>query len=82
MGRKSFVPHTLLSLCFLVSIDISQVIAANMRSFIEAVRRKATVVYVGSVKESAPADTNEVRHQSTGSCGRLSGCARLWHEPS
>jgi hypothetical protein len=25
--------------------------AANMRSFIEAVRRKATVVYVGSVKE-------------------------------
>lgn len=25
--------------------------AANMRSFIEAVRRKATVVYVGRVKE-------------------------------
>jgi hypothetical protein len=51
MGRKSFVPHTLLSLCLLVSIDISQVMAANMRSFIEGVRRKATVVYVGSVKE-------------------------------
>jgi len=27
------------------------VIAANVRSFIEAVRRKASVVYVGSVKE-------------------------------
>src|SRR6266496_4311203 len=51
MGRKSFVPHTLLSLCLLVSIDISQVMAANMRSFIESVRRKAAVVYVGSVKE-------------------------------
>jgi len=34
-----------------MSIDTSQVMAANMRSFIEAVRRKATVVYVGSVKE-------------------------------
>jgi len=51
MGRKSFVPHTLLSLCLLVSIGTSQVMAANMRSFIEAVRRKAAVVYVGSVKE-------------------------------
>jgi hypothetical protein len=34
-----------------MSIDTSQVMAANMRSFIEAVRRKGTVVYVGSVKE-------------------------------
>jgi len=34
-----------------MSIGTSQVMAANMRSFIEAVRRKATVVYVGSVKE-------------------------------
>jgi len=51
MDRKSFVPHTLVSLCLLISIDTSQVMAANMRSFIEAVRRKATVVYVGSVKE-------------------------------
>jgi hypothetical protein len=33
-----------------MSTDTSQVTAANMRSFIEAVRRKATVVYVGSVK--------------------------------
>ncbi len=51
MGRKSFVPHILASLCLLMSIGTSQVMAANMRSFIEAVRRKATVVYVGSVKE-------------------------------
>ena len=51
MGRKSLVPHTLVWVCLLVSIDTSQVMAANMRSFIEAVRRKATVVYVGSVKE-------------------------------
>jgi len=35
----------------LISTDTSQVMAANMRSFIEAVRRKASVVYVGSVKE-------------------------------
>jgi len=35
----------------LIWIDSSQVMAANMRSFIEAVRRKASVVYVGSVKE-------------------------------
>jgi hypothetical protein len=34
-----------------MSIDARQVSAANMRSFIEAVRRKATVVYVGSVKD-------------------------------
>ncbi len=50
MGRKSFVPLALVSV-FLVISDTSQVTAANMRSFIEAVRRKATVVYVGSVKE-------------------------------
>jgi hypothetical protein len=34
-----------------MSTDTSQLMAVNMRSFIEAVRRKATVVYVGSVKE-------------------------------
>jgi hypothetical protein len=34
-----------------MSTDTSYLMAANMRSFIEAVRRKATVVYVGSVKE-------------------------------
>jgi hypothetical protein len=47
MNRRSFV----FFLCLLTSTDASQVIAANIRSFIEAVRRKATVVYVGRVKE-------------------------------
>src|SRR6266513_5010141 len=51
MCRKSFVPQTIALVCLLTSIGTSQVMAANMRSFIEAVRRKASVVYVGSVKE-------------------------------
>ena len=51
MCRKSFVPQTIALVCLLTSIGTSQVMAANMRSFIEAVRRKAAVVYVGSVKE-------------------------------
>ena len=49
MARKSFVP--LVSAFLLISSNTSQLTAANMRSFIEAVRRKAPVVYVGSVKE-------------------------------
>jgi hypothetical protein len=49
MARKSFVP--LVSAFLLISSDTSQVTAANMRSFIEGVRRKAPVVYVGSVKQ-------------------------------
>jgi len=51
MGRKSFGQGALVSVFLLISTDTSQVIAANMRSFIEGVRRKAPVVYVGSVKE-------------------------------
>src|SRR6266571_7088133 len=51
MNRKSFVRFTLVLASLLISTDTSQVAAANMRSFIEAVRRKAAVVYVGSVKE-------------------------------
>src|SRR2546430_15971044 len=51
MCRKSFVPQTIALVCLLTSIGTSQVMAANMRSFIEAVRRKAGAVYVGSVKE-------------------------------
>src|SRR5205823_6906511 len=51
MCRKSFVPQTIALVCLLTSIGTNHVMAANMRSFIEAVRRKATVVYVGSVKE-------------------------------
>jgi hypothetical protein len=49
MSRKNLVPLALLSVLFV--IPTSQVTAANMRSFIEAVRRKAPVVYVGSVRE-------------------------------
>jgi hypothetical protein len=51
MRKKSFVRHALVLVCLLMLTEASQVMAANMRSFIEAVRRKATVVYVGSVKE-------------------------------
>jgi len=51
MTRKSFAAHAIVSIFLLVSTDTSQVTAANMRSFIEAVRRKAPVVYVGSVRE-------------------------------
>ena len=38
-------------LCVLISGDAAHLLAANMRSFIESVRRKAPVVYIGSVKE-------------------------------
>jgi len=51
MNKKGVVACTLVLVCVLMSTDTSQVMAANMRSFIEAVRRKASVVYVGSVKE-------------------------------
>jgi hypothetical protein len=51
MDRKSLAPFAVLSVFLLLSTDTRQVTAANMRSFIEAVRRKAPVVYVGSVKE-------------------------------
>jgi len=51
MSRKSFGQGALVSVFLLIAADTSQVIAANMRSFIEGVRRKAPVVYVGSVKE-------------------------------
>jgi hypothetical protein len=46
-----FVAYTLVLACLLIFSDTSRVMSANVRSFIEAVRRKATVVYVGSVKE-------------------------------
>lgn len=51
MDGRRFVAHTIVLVCLLASTDTTQVVAANMRSFIEAVRRKAAVVYVGSVKE-------------------------------
>jgi len=43
--------YSLVLACVLISVDAAQLFGANMRSFIESVRRKAPVVYVGSVKE-------------------------------
>jgi hypothetical protein len=37
--------------CVIISGDTAYLLAANMRSFIESVRRKAPVVYVGTVKD-------------------------------
>src|SRR5437016_4930802 len=51
MDRKSLAQLAIVSVFLLISIDRSQVTAANMRSFIEGVRRRVPVVYVGSVKE-------------------------------
>src|SRR5881275_1959132 len=51
MNRKSFAQLALVSVFLLISADNDQLTAANMRSFIEGVRRKAPVVYVGSVRE-------------------------------
>ena len=42
---------TFLLACILISGSAAHLLGANMRSFIESVRRKAPVVYVGSVKE-------------------------------
>ena len=42
---------TFLLACILISGGTAHLLGANMRSFVEAVRRKAPVVYVGSVKE-------------------------------
>jgi len=51
MDRKSLAQSVLVSVFVVISTDTSQVAAANMRRFIEAVRRKAPVVYIGSVRE-------------------------------
>ena len=51
MKTKSVGRYTLLVACVLISGDAAQLLGANIRSFIESVRRKAPVVYVGSVKE-------------------------------
>ncbi len=42
---------TFLLTCILISGDAEHLLGANMRTFIESVRRKAPVVYIGSVKE-------------------------------
>ena len=51
MKTKSVRRYTFLLTCVLISGDVAHLFGANMRSFIESVRRKAPVVYVGSVKE-------------------------------
>ena len=51
MRTKRLKEPILILLCILVCGDAAHLLAANMRSFIESVRRKAPVVYVGSVKE-------------------------------
>src|SRR5438874_11744975 len=51
MKTKSVRRYTFLLTCVLISGDAVHLFGANMRSFIEAVRRKAPVVYVGSVRE-------------------------------
>jgi hypothetical protein len=48
---KIFKRYTLLLAFVLICDAVADLLAANMRSFIESVRRKAPVVYVGSVKE-------------------------------
>ena len=48
---KIFRRYTLLLAFVLICDAAADLLAANMRSFIESVRRKAPVVYVGSVKE-------------------------------
>ena len=51
MSSKVFLRAALVLILVLITVEPRYVMAANMRSFIEAVRHKATVVYVGSVKE-------------------------------
>ena len=51
MNTKGLRQYTLLFVCVAISGDAACLLAANMRSFIESVRRKAPVVYVGSVKD-------------------------------
>jgi hypothetical protein len=51
MKTKSVRRNLFLLAYILISGDAAHLFAANMRRFIESVRRKAAVVYVGSVKE-------------------------------
>src|SRR5204863_7549820 len=48
---KSFRRSTFLLAYILISGDAAHLLGANIRSFIESVRWKSPVVYVGSVKE-------------------------------
>jgi hypothetical protein len=51
MKTKRLSQYTLLFVCVVICVDTASLLAANMRSFIESVRKKAPVVYVGSVKD-------------------------------
>jgi hypothetical protein len=51
MKTKSLGRYAFLLTCILISGGAEHLLGANMRSFIESVRRKAPIVYVGSVKE-------------------------------
>jgi len=51
MKTKSVGRYAFLLMCVLISAHAAHLLGANMRSFIESVRRKAVVVYVGSVKD-------------------------------
>jgi hypothetical protein len=51
MKTKSVRRYRFLLVCVLISGEAAHLFGANMHSFIESVRRKAPVVYVGSVKE-------------------------------
>jgi hypothetical protein len=49
-AMKGPTPYTLVLAFVLICADAAYLLGATMRSFIEAVRRNAPVVYVGSVK--------------------------------
>ena len=51
MNPKTTRQCTLLFCCVLIVGNAAYLLGANMRSFIDSVRRTAAVVYVGSVKE-------------------------------
>jgi hypothetical protein len=51
MKTKNIRRYAFVLLCVLITGDAAHLLGANMRSFIESVRRKAAVVYVGSVTE-------------------------------
>src|SRR6476469_9732917 len=51
MKTESVRRYTFFLACVLIFGGAANLFGANMRSFIESVRRKAAVVYIGSVKE-------------------------------
>jgi hypothetical protein len=51
MKAKSVGRYTFFLMSVLITAHAAHLLGANMRSFIESVRRKAPVVYLGSVKE-------------------------------